>query len=614
MASVARYMAGAPHHCACDALARPSGAAGTKSTSLTAGGLILLLGRVLAGVLMAWMLGLPAFAADAPVLTIDPGTHTAAIRQLAIDPDEQLLVTASDDRTARVWEIATGRLLHTLHVPVGDDDAGRLYAAAISPDRRLALAGTTAAQGGTQRIFIYDLGSMSFIRALTAGKGEIKRLQWSPDGQLLAAAEAGTPGFRIFTADGHLVHEERLPADAWNLTLSQNGLLALPVSDGSVRLYGIAGRVELLATLKTDLPDPRGLQFSPDGNLLAVGYQSRKSASEVQVDVFDVLTQSLARSFVFRDIEHGNLRNVAWQRDGSALYAGGSGYRGRSDFMVKRIAWPDGTTIDTRVAGNSITDLLPTSDNRVLYATVEPAWGVLRQGRAETIAAPRSAQFYEPDLLTVSDDGRTVAWRFAPGERRFSFSLDRRDLQAGERGATRQARTQSPHIIVRDWKNSYEVSVAGRPVDMAPTEISRAVALLPADNGLVLASSRALRYVKPDGAPAWRIPLSTEARAVNVSADGKLVLVAMADGTLRWRSAADGSLLLSLFPTRDGRWVLWNEEGLFDASPGSEYMIGWTVNRDGNQAEFFPLGRYGSKYRRPEVLGQALGPHHPGSR
>lgn len=561
------------------------------------------------------MLLSPALAASAPVLTIDPGTHTAAIRQLAIDPDEQLLITASDDKTARVWEIATGRLLHTIRVPVGADDTGRLYAAAVSPRRVLALAGTTVGRGATQRIYLYDLASMALTRTLSAGKGEIKRLQWSPDGELLAAAEAGVPGFRIFTADGELVHEERLPADAWNLTLSQNGLLALPVSNGTVRLYGIAGRVELLATLRTGLPDPRGLQFSPDGNLLAVGYQSRKSDSEVQVDVFDVLTQTLATSFVFRDVEHGNLRNVAWQRDGSAVFAAGSGYRGRSDFIIKRIAWPAGTAEDTRAAGNSITDLLPTADNRVLFSTVEPGWGLMQHGSAAMVAGPKIAQFYEADLLTISDDARTVAWRFAPAERRFSYSVATRDLQAGERAAIRQARTAGARIDVRDWKNSYDVRVGGKPVDMAPTEISRAVAVMPDESGVVIASSRGLRRLRADGSVAWHVPLPTEARAVNVSADGRLLVVAMADGTLRWRGSSDGRLLLSLFPMRDGRWVLWNEEGFFDASPGSEQMIGWTINRpDDKQADYFPLGRYGGKYRRPEVLGQAFSPPRANAR
>ena len=556
--------------------------------------------------LLAAAAAMPARAAEA-VLTLDAGTHTAAIRQLAIDADERLLLTASDDKTARLWDIASGRLLHTLHPPIGPDNLGRLYAAAISPAGRLALAGTTAASGGPHRIYLYDMKDMSLIKAIDARGGDIKRLQWSPDGTLLAAAYAGSAAFRVFDDNGRLLHEERLPADAWSVSLSNNGLLALPVSDGTVRVYGIAGRVRLLATLRAGLPDPRGVQFSPDGKLLAVGYQSRRSAREVQVDVFDVMEQTLARSFVFDDVAHGNLRNVAWQRDGSALYAAGSGYRAGNAFLIKRIAWPEGTVATTTAAGNSITDLLPLTDGRVLFATVEPSWGVLRGTQARIVVAPKSAQFLDAAALTVSPDARTVAWRFAPGEARFSFSLDTRDLARGERGATRQARTESSRIPVRGWENSYDVSVAGRAVPMAPTEIARAVAMLPDDAGVLLATSRSLRRIDAGGREVWRVPLPTEARAINVSSDGMLLVAALADGTLRWRHTRDGAPLLSLFATRDGQWLLWDEHGYFDASPGAEHLAGWTVNRaDGVQADYFPMARFQDRFFRPELVGRAM--------
>lgn len=548
-------------------------------------------------------------------VTLDPGTHVAAIRQIAVDAAEKIIVTASDDKTARIWDIASGRLLKTLHLPAGPENIGRLYAAAISPQGRLALAGTTAPPEGPHRIYFYDLASMAFIKAVDARGGDIKSLQWSPDGMLLAAAYAGAPAFRVFDDAGELLHEERLPADAWSITLSRDGLLALPVSDGTVRIYGIAGEVRLLATLRGALPDPRGVQFSPDGDLLAVGYLSRTSAREVQVDVFDVTTQALSKSFVFDDIAHGNLRNVAWQRDGAALYAAGSGYRGRNDFIVKRISWPQGEVSDARAASNSITDLLPLSDNRVLFSTVEPAWGVVRGPEAKTMAAPQSAQFLEADLLTTSDDARTVAWRFAPGEPRHSFSINRRDVVRGERDAKRAPRTAGKRIAVGVWENSFDLTIAGRPVEMAPTEISRAVAMLPDESAVLLATSRTLRRIEADGYERWRVPLATEARAVNVSADGRVLVVAMADGTLRWRRVQDGAMLMSLFPARDGRWVLWNEEGYYDAARNGDALIGWTVNRPGGErADYYPMSRYRDKYFKPEVFGRPLAQGTEGAR
>lgn len=552
------------------------------------------------------------------MLTLDPGTHTAAIRQIAVDPVEQLMVSAADDKTARVWDIRSGQLLGTLHPPVGAGHIGRLYAAAISPSGKLALAGTTASSSGTHRIYLYDLASQAFSASIDARGGDIKRLQWSPDGKLLAAVYAGNPAFRVFDDSGALVHEESLPADAWSLAFSPDGLLALPVSDRTIRLYEIGkqdGKIvlRLRGTLRASLADPRGVHFSPQGNLLAVGYLSRVDNRKVQVDVFDVVSSKLARSFVFTDVERGNLRNVAWQRDGTALYAGGSGYRGANDFIVKRIGWPDGAVADISVATNSITDLLPLADGRMLFSTIEPSWGTLHGVHANTVVSAKSAQFYDSRVLSISDDGGTVAWRFAPGGKAYRFSVSDRLLREGRGDASRKASPGSSRIDVQGWKNSFKTSIAGAPVAMQPTEIARAAAVLPDESGVLLATSRSLRHFDASGRQLWAIPLATEARAVNVSADGRVLAAAMADGTIRWRRVKDGAPLMSLFANPAGQWVLWTEQGYFDVSAGAEDMIGWTVNRPGGeQADYFPISRFREQYFRPDVLDQVLAQNDAG--
>src|SRR5437016_4717932 len=55
-----------------------------------------------------------------PVLRIETGMHTAIIKRIGVDRAGKFLVTASDDKTARVWELQTGRLLRVLRVPIGN--------------------------------------------------------------------------------------------------------------------------------------------------------------------------------------------------------------------------------------------------------------------------------------------------------------------------------------------------------------------------------------------------------------------------------------------------------------------------------------------------------------
>jgi hypothetical protein len=46
-----------------------------------------------------------------PLPGLETGMHTAIIRRIATDAAGRWAVTVSDDKTARVWEVASGRQL-----------------------------------------------------------------------------------------------------------------------------------------------------------------------------------------------------------------------------------------------------------------------------------------------------------------------------------------------------------------------------------------------------------------------------------------------------------------------------------------------------------------------
>src|SRR5688500_2586093 len=76
---------------------------------------------------------------------------TAGIWRIAVDSKERFLVTASADKSARVWDLANGKLLSILRPPIGHDREGELYAVAISPDgSTIAVGGFTDCYGCTQ--------------------------------------------------------------------------------------------------------------------------------------------------------------------------------------------------------------------------------------------------------------------------------------------------------------------------------------------------------------------------------------------------------------------------------------------------------------------------------
>jgi WD40 repeat protein len=64
--------------------------------------------------------------------------HTDWVRAVAVSPDGRFIVSGSDDRTVKVWELESGRLLRSL-----EGHTGRVRAVAVSPDGRFIVSGSS---------------------------------------------------------------------------------------------------------------------------------------------------------------------------------------------------------------------------------------------------------------------------------------------------------------------------------------------------------------------------------------------------------------------------------------------------------------------------------------
>ncbi len=72
------------------------------------------------------------------MLSLNTEMHTARIQRISADRRGRTLLTASNDKTAKLWDISTGTLRRTLRPPIGEGNEGMLYAGALSPQRILS--------------------------------------------------------------------------------------------------------------------------------------------------------------------------------------------------------------------------------------------------------------------------------------------------------------------------------------------------------------------------------------------------------------------------------------------------------------------------------------------
>jgi hypothetical protein len=128
-----------------------------------------------------------------------------------------------------------------------------------------------------------------------------------------------------------------------------------------------------------------------------------------------------------------------------------------------------------------------------------------------------------------------------------------------------------------------------------------------------------LRSFDASGALVWRRAAPGRVWAVNITGDGRLVVAAYGDGTIRWHRMSDGVELLAFMPLPDKiNWVAWTPDGFYAATPGAHGILRWHINHGWDApAESIPVEDIPGSFR-PAVLPlvlQELETHvHLGSR
>lgn len=106
--------------------------------------------------------------------------HEQDIYSLDFSRDGRIVVSGSGDRTARIWDMADGSLLHTLVIKDNDQKDPGVTSVAISPDSRLVAAGSL-----DKMVRVWDAYDGKLLEQLEGHKDSVYSVAFMPDGHTL---------------------------------------------------------------------------------------------------------------------------------------------------------------------------------------------------------------------------------------------------------------------------------------------------------------------------------------------------------------------------------------------------------------------------------------------
>ncbi|MGB6198906.1 MAG: TIR domain-containing protein [Candidatus Acidiferrales bacterium] len=219
--------------------------------------------------------------------------HTGPVNDASFSPDGNRIVTASQDDTARVWDAASGNLLATL-----TGHTAEVRKAKFSPDGNRIV---TAGDDNTARL--WDAQSGALVATLAGHTGAVYTAKFSPDGKLVVTASDdhsarvwdATTGHSLATLTGH--------ADVvYNASFSPDGARVVTASgDNTARVWDAqTGRA--LATLSGHTAAVYDAAFSPDGTMIVTA-SADNTAREWQADSGNPLATLAGHSAEVREAE-----------------------------------------------------------------------------------------------------------------------------------------------------------------------------------------------------------------------------------------------------------------------------------------------------------------------
>ncbi len=516
--------------------------------------------------------------------------HTDSVNSVVISPDGLYILSGSGDKTMKLWNLSSGAEIRSF---VGHTK--KINSVAISPDGRYALSGSD-----DNTIKLWGLSSGTEIRSFAGHIHDVNSVAFSPDGHYaISGSEDNTmklwdilTGTEIHSFVGHTRAVE-------SVAISPDGSYVLSGSDDtSMKLWQLSSGSEIRTFVGHYRP-VNSVAFSPDGRYAISG-------SSDDTILWELSSVTEIRRFV----GHSYVKSVAISPDGRYAF---SGYYDKTMKM-----WDISNGAEIRKIGDSHSiysisispdgryALSGSNDNTIklwnLSNGAEIGSFVGHTGSVISVAISPDGRY----ALSGSSDNSMILWNIASGDKIRSFVGHNADVTSVAFSPDSSYALYSSSSTMKLYELSRGIEIrdfAGHTEDITSVTISP-------DSNYVLSGSRD-KTMK-----LWNFSNGTEIRSfsghtnqinsVAISPDGNYALSGSNDNTIKLWDVSSGAEIrsfeghsdgvLSVVFSPDGRYALSGSKDktmkLWDISSGSEIHSFEKHTNSVTSVVFSPDGNY----------------------
>lgn len=533
--------------------------------------------------------------------------HSSSVTSAAFSPDGKRLASGSEDKTVKLWDVASGKLIRTF-----EEHSSKVTSVAFSPDGSRVVSGGN----GEGDLRLWDAETGQLIRTFNEANWTLS-VAFSPDGTRLLSG--GPRGARLWdAASGQVLQSftgHELPVET--VAFLPDGKHLITGGDWALKLWDAASG-QLVRTFGGSSGAVQSVAFSPDGARLLSG------GADHTLKLWDAASGQLVRSF----LGHGHwVRSVAFSPDGTRLLSSGD------DRTLKLWDAASGQVVHTLEGHGRNVNSVAFSPNgaRLLSGGSDKTvklWDAASGQPIRTFEAHSSwvnSVAFSPDgtrLLTggnvgTAKDSTVKLWDSATGQLIRSMSA-----------ASSPSSSDRSNAVIGRLSNVNAVAFSPDGARLLSGASDNTLTLWQAESGQVVrtfaghAGPVESVAFSPDGtrllsgswdktiklwdAASGQLSRTLEGHAgwvksVAFSPDGARILSGGNDSTARIWDAATGQHLATLIGSREGEWLAITPEGFFDASAKGAEML--TVVRG---LDVYSIDQFYQVLYRPDLVREKL--------